>query len=110
MDQQPTLTTSSQQFYIAAAVFFLVVFVLATLSFANIPEKNQSAMFGAVGYILGFGSAVMAFYFPSSVGSRAKDDTIASLAGQLKAAPVAPLAAADPAPDAPVPQPPRAPV
>lgn len=106
MDQQSTLKTSSQQFYIAAAVFLLVVFVLATLAFANIPEKNQSAMFGAVGYILGFGSAVMAFYFPSSVGSRAKDDTIASLAGQLKA----PQPVAEPAPDAPVPQPPRQPV
>lgn len=73
-------TTSVQQFIIGASIVLLWIGVLIILALVDIPAGNKDAFNLFLGGILGAGTTVLAFYFPSSVGARSKDEAIVGLA------------------------------
>lgn len=79
MATTPVLSTSSQQFIIGGGIVTLWVGVMLILAFVPIPTPNRDAFNLFLGGILGAGTTVLAFYFPSSVGARSKDEAIAGL-------------------------------
>lgn len=83
MTRTPMVSTSGQQFVIALTILAITVGVLVVLSFVPVPKENQTVLNVVVGNIMGFVAATMAFYFPSSVGGRAKDEAINKLTDQL---------------------------
>lgn len=83
----PTVTVSSQQFVLAVLVLSLMASVVGILAFVEIPKENQTVFNVVVGAIGGFVAGALAFYFPSSVGARAKDEAISKLTDQLPAKP-----------------------
>lgn len=82
-DRAPLITVSGQQFVIGASVVLLWVGVMLILAFVPIPTANRDAFNLFLGGILGAGTTVLAFYFPSSVGARSKDEAIARVTDAL---------------------------
>jgi hypothetical protein len=82
---KPAITTSSQQFIIVLVVLFITMATLTMLAVIDPPKENQTVLNVVVGNIMGWVSASIAFYFPSSVGARAKDETIATMSAALAA-------------------------
>lgn len=83
----PTITTSTQQFIIGLLVVVLVGFLIGAMFFVTVPKDNARLLDISLGVVLGAMGTVLAFYFPSSVGSRAKDEAISSLATQIAGSP-----------------------
>lgn len=85
-DHKPMLTVSGQQFTIAVGVMTAWALVLAALVFLPIPDANRDAFNLFLGAVIGAGTTVLAFYFPSSVGARSKDEAIVKLTDAVQAA------------------------
>lgn len=79
----PLLTVSGQQFIIGGSIVMLWVGVMLVLAFIPIPDSNRDAFNLFLGGILGAGTTVLAFYFPSSVGARSKDEAIVKVTDAL---------------------------
>lgn len=81
----PMITVSGQQFVMGFCIIALWAMVLTVLAFVTLPDNNRDAFNLFLGGILGAGTTVLAFYFPSSVGSRAKDEAITKLTDAVTA-------------------------
>lgn len=77
--RRPLLTVSGQQFWLALVIIIGDFIIIGMLFFVNIPTDNERIIDIALGVILGAGGTVAAFYFPSSVGARSKDEAINKL-------------------------------
>ncbi len=85
--KKPLVSTSGRQFVVALFILSTTIGVLLMLGFVTVPKENQTVLNVVVGNIMGFTGATIAFYFPSSVGARSKDEAITKLADQLTAPP-----------------------
>ena len=83
----PAISTSTQQFILAILVVLMAGGMLTLLFFINIPKDNEQLLTLALGIVLGVLGTIASFYWPSSVGSKAKDDAINALASQVASAP-----------------------
>ncbi len=91
------LTTSGQQFMIAVIALIGDFILVGMLFFINIPADNERILDVVIGVMIGIATTVAAFYFPSSVGARAKDEALNKLADLVSTpAPVTPVS---PVPD-----------
>ncbi len=79
MEIKPVFSVSGQQFILGGAVLTLWVGVLVTLATVAVPTENRDAFNLFLGAIIGAGTTVLGFYFPSSVGARSKDEAITKL-------------------------------
>ena len=79
MEAKPVFTISGQQFILGLGVISLWAIVLGVLAFLPVPPANKDAFNLFLGGILGAGTTVLSFYFPSSVGARSKDEAITKL-------------------------------
>ena len=84
---KPMITTTTQQFLMAVAILGLAVLVVMIIGFVHVPKENQTLFTALVGAIGGWVGATISFYFPSSVGARAKDEAIATMAAQISSTP-----------------------
>ena len=66
---------------------------IATVLYQGDPQLRSQALVGAIGY----GGTILGWFFGSSKGSQAKDQTIAAQAAAASSAPAAPPAPAAPA-------------
>jgi hypothetical protein len=71
---------SRARFILGVVIITLGAGFLGVLVFVPIPEGNQRIIDVAAGLVLGWGGAVVQFYFGSSSGSTAKDEAISDLA------------------------------
>ena len=71
-----------QQFIIGLIGLSMIAFSLTMLFILPIPPGNRDTLNLVIGSVLGFGTAVSAFFLPGSVGSRAKDQSINKLIDQ----------------------------
>lgn len=83
----PLISTTSQQFVMALMILALATMVILIIGFVHVPKENQTLFTALVGGIAGWVGATIAFYFPSSVGSRSKDEAIATMAAQIASSP-----------------------
>lgn len=73
------------QFLLALVIIGTVDVVIWVLSTHDtLPTENQSMLTYMLGNIVGFAGAVIVWYFPSSLGSTKKDDTIAALTQHVR--------------------------
>jgi hypothetical protein len=68
------------RFLLGGFVLLLGATFLGLLVFVEVPAGNERLMDFAAGIILGWGGAVIGFYFGTSEGSAAKNDAISDLA------------------------------
>lgn len=81
-----TDATKIFQFILALVVFGMVGGAMLCLLTNNaIPETNKTLLTYMLGNIMGIAATVGAFFFPSSVGSSKKDDTISGLVDAVQA-------------------------
>lgn len=80
-----TPSVSAQQFTLGFGVVALWLMVLVILAFVPMPDKNRDAFNLFLGGVLGAGTTVLSFYFPSSVGARSKDEAIVKLTDAVTA-------------------------
>ncbi len=85
----PKFTWPEPQSFIAIVLVLAVVALMFVLAFQTGPA-NIDVFKIVVGTIVGALMTIVGFYFGSSKSSRAKDDTISTLAGTPPAAPVPP--------------------
>lgn len=83
----PVISTSTQQFIIALCIVGIAGTMLWVLAHSAIPEKNIQMLNLALGSVLTIMGGVFAFFFPSSVGARSKDEAISNLASQIASSP-----------------------
>jgi len=68
------------QYILGAVVVALCFFLAYLLIFSPVPETNRSIIDVAFGIVLGWGGAVMGYFFGTSKSSASKDSTIKDLA------------------------------
>lgn len=71
-------TTSRNLF--GAAAFFVAAAIIAGVLSPYVPESKDSIANVVLGNVLGWPGMVLAYFFGSSSGSRAKDDALVSVA------------------------------
>lgn len=79
------VSVSGQQFLIGLYIVALWGAAFLILAFVNIPEKNIATFNLFLGGVLGAGTTVLAFFFPSSIGARSKDEAITKLTDAVAA-------------------------
>jgi hypothetical protein len=70
------MTRSTQRFVLGATIIAVSVALVAARMFLPIPEGMHQAVDTLIGLILGWGGAVVQFYFGTSEGSVAKSEQI----------------------------------
>ncbi len=70
------MTRSTQRFALGAAVMAVGAFLVVALMFVPVPEGNRDFVYTLTGLLLGWGGAVVQFYFGTSEGSVAKSEQI----------------------------------
>lgn len=68
---------------LAVGSLFLIGLALILLFFVNVPTSNATIVAGIVGYIAGWVSAAVSFFFGSSKSSEDKNKTIGDMATAL---------------------------
>ncbi len=84
-DARPLFSVSGQQFIIGLGVITLWAIVLGALLFRAVPDQNRDAFNLFLGAVIGAGTTVLGFYFPSSIGARSKDEAITKLTDAVAA-------------------------
>ena len=59
--------------FLAIVVMALLIFITVSLSFSEIPVRNEHVFMLIIGEILGFAGGIFTYQFGSSMGSRIKD-------------------------------------
>jgi hypothetical protein len=70
---------ANARFWLAAMIILMGAGFLVALLFFKVPEGNERILDIAAGLVLGWGGAVVSFYYGSSSGSTAKDEAISGL-------------------------------
>jgi biotin transporter BioY len=70
------MTRSTQRFVLGAAVMAVGAFLVVALMFVPVPAGNRDFVYTLTGLLLGWGGAVVQFYFGTSEGSVAKSEQI----------------------------------
>ena len=84
---RPLLSTAGQQLIVAVVILALAAAILYIVGFVSVPKENTTLLNVAEGLVLGWVGAIIAFYFPSSVGARSKDEAIATMSAALTSPP-----------------------
>jgi hypothetical protein len=71
---------SHARFALGVVIILVGAGFVGSLLFFKVPEGNERILDLAAGIMLGWGGAVVSFYFGSSSGSTAKDEAISGLA------------------------------
>jgi hypothetical protein len=74
------VTRSVARFWLGCGVLTLGAVYLCVLVFVEVPQANERIIDFAAALVLGWGGAVVQFYFGSSSGSSEKDQAIHALA------------------------------
>lgn len=70
------MTRSQQRFALGAAIIAVSVMLVAARMFLPLPDEMHQAVDTLIGLVLGWGGAVVQFYFGTSEGSVAKSEQI----------------------------------
>ncbi|MBD3762451.1 hypothetical protein [Rhizorhabdus sp.] len=70
------MTRSSQRFALGGAIIAVSVMLVAARMFLPLPPDTHQAVDTLIGLVLGWGGAVVQFYFGTSEGSVAKSEQI----------------------------------
>lgn len=70
------MTRSTQRFILGASVMAVGSSLVVALMFVPVPEGNRDFVYTLTGLLLGWGGAVVQFYFGTSEGSVAKSEQI----------------------------------
>lgn len=72
---------ATQRFILGSAIVAVGAAFVCSLLFIAVPEANQRILDLAAGIVLGWGGAVVGFYFGTSEGSVAKSEQIERIMG-----------------------------
>lgn len=73
---------ATQRFVLGSAIVSVGAAFVCALLFISVPESNQRILDLAAGIVLGWGGAVVGFYFGTSEGSVAKSEQIERIMGE----------------------------
>lgn len=76
------MTRAQQRFALGCGIVLIGAAFVLSLLFITVPEGNARIMDLAAGLLLGWGGAVVGFYFGTSEGSVAKSEQIERIMGE----------------------------